>query len=177
MTERIPDYVEPLEGWRVWRVDRMDDGFRLRSLVQETSWPAREELVAECRKRRLLPRLRRRARHEPPAETCACGIYATRVECVSAYLSQPSWDGAPYVFGRVLLWGTVIECERGWRATRAYPAQLFVPTPRRRGARGVSAQEIADALAAYRVPVVVLPFTPLEAFEALARDLERPAMR
>jgi hypothetical protein len=30
------------------------------------------------------------------------------------------------VAGRVRLWGTVVECERGWRASHAYPSRLLV---------------------------------------------------
>jgi hypothetical protein len=54
----VPDFVEPLQAWRVWRV-------------------------------------------APPA--------------------------VARVLGLVSLWGTVVECERGYRASHAYPLHLYVP--------------------------------------------------
>ena len=178
MSVAIPDYVEPFEGWRVWRAGNEGSHLRLRSVVQETVWPPREELAAEC-VRRILARLGRRRRHEAPAESCACGIYATTLDRVGSYLHERGDGGAHYVFGRVLLWGTVIECEQGWRAARAYPAEIIVPLPPRgssptimapRKPAGATAEEIADALSCYAVPVVVLPHTPAEALDVVARE-------
>lgn len=180
MSVAIPDYVEPFEGWRVWRASSDGSHLRLRSVVQETVWPPREELAADCLSRRLLARLRRRRRHEAPAEACACGIYATTLDRLGSYLRMRGDGRAHYVFGRVLLWGTIIECEHGWRAARAYPAEIIVPAPPRpssptimapRGEpAGASAAEIADALSCYAVPVVVLPHTPAEALDVVALE-------
>jgi hypothetical protein len=55
--------------------------------------------------------------------------------------------------GRVSLWGTVCECERGWRASHAYPAQLYVPIA---GIESVRAACIVDDLRRYGVPVRAL---------------------
>src|SRR5919204_3947770 len=57
MSVAIPDYVEPFEGWRVWRVSGDGCELQLLSVVQETVWPPREELVAECLRRRIPARL------------------------------------------------------------------------------------------------------------------------
>jgi hypothetical protein len=38
---------------------------------------------------------------------------------------------AVYAVGRVSLWGRVVEHERGYRATRAYPFDLFLPAQHR----------------------------------------------
>jgi hypothetical protein len=62
------------------------------------------------------------------------------------------------VIGRVFLWGSVVECERGWRAARAYPAQLYLPLGRHGrlsfvARRAADAEELALALRAYGVPV------------------------
>jgi hypothetical protein len=70
----------------------------------------------------------------------------------------------------VLLWGSVVECEHGWRASRAYPAEIFVPTPRRGGATA-SADEVAHGLAEYGVPLVAIPASPRQAVEELRADL------
>jgi hypothetical protein len=68
------------------------------------------------------------------------------------------------VIGCVSLWGTVVECTRGWRAERAYPASLAVPAPRpqarkrhllrprRKASESLPAAHIADALGEYGVP-------------------------
>src|ERR671937_1015471 len=56
-----PDFVEPLEAWRVWKVVRRDGVYSLGSVIQRTVWPASEALVAECLAGgRLSFRLRRR---------------------------------------------------------------------------------------------------------------------
>ena len=179
MSAVIPDYVEPFQGWRVWRASRDGSQLRLRSVVQETVWPPREELAAECLRRRVLARLQRSGRHKAPAETCACGIYATTLDRLGSYLQARGDGRAHYVFGRVLLWGTVIECEQGWRAARAYPAEIIVPVPPRASSPTImapakpavaTAEEIADALSCYAVPVVVLPHTPAEALDVVARE-------
>jgi hypothetical protein len=183
MSVAIPDYVEPLEGWRAWRVGGEDGDLRLFSVIQETVWPLREELVAACLKRRMLARLRRGRGHDAPAEACACGIYATSLERLGSYLPDRDDGRTRYVFGRVRLWGTVIECEQGWRGSCAYPSEILVPMPARaaRAVRadlmgppqprfaGATAEEIEDALSRYAVPVVVYPYEPAEALEIVAR--------
>jgi len=56
--------------------------------------------------------------HRVPAADCECGVYATKA--VDALVSDKpdAWVGA------VALWGTVIEHEHGYRASRAYPLRL-----------------------------------------------------
>jgi hypothetical protein len=175
MSAAIPDYVQPFDGWRVWRVSGDGSEVRLLSVVQETLWPPREELVAECLRRRILARFRRRRpRHEPPAERCACGIYATTLDRLGTYLYGRGHFRTRYVFGRVRLWGTVIECEQGWRAARAYPAEILVPAPAERTQARATAEEIAHGLSLYGVPVVVLPHAPGEALDVVAHEQGRP---
>jgi hypothetical protein len=146
-------------------------GCRLRSVVYDTLWPPRNELVARClsRSRALLARLRRRSEHVPPAGSCGCGIYATREpEEAASYLEEHSWGDAlsvQRVIGTVSLWGRVIECRRGWRASHAYPQTIYVPTTRDREPLGAApGQEVALALTDYGVPV-----------ELLDADARRPA--
>ena len=120
-------------------------------------------MVARCRHRRLtLLRLWRRPPrdHGAPEERCRCGIYgAADSESAAAYLrvtvvyAEPiRWPVLHRVVGRVLLWGSVVECEQGWRASRAYPERLFVPISDR-GAIGLDETEFAHELSAYGVPV------------------------
>jgi hypothetical protein len=60
------------------------------------------------------------------------------------------------VIGRVALWGDVVEGPFGWRASHAYPVELFVPVPLLAGI-GLRRRAYIDdtllALEAYRVPV------------------------
>jgi hypothetical protein len=91
-----------------------------------------------------------------PQSYCQCGLYAsTSVKAAASFVrgrgSPPEAIGA--VIGRVFLWGSVVECERGWRAARAYPARLYVPLGRRGrvsflSGRAADAERLALALRA-----------------------------
>jgi len=100
----------------------------------------------------LVPaRAGRRARC--PKEPCECGIYAGWLSILGPYLrDRPTSPAVARVLGRVSLWGRVIECERGYRASHAYPLCVFVPVDcslRREHRR----EEIASGLEVYGVPV------------------------
>jgi hypothetical protein len=61
------------------------------------------------------------------------------------------------VIGTVSLWGRIVECARGWRASRAYPKRIYVPATR--GPYWLKApqvDEVALALTDYGVPVDLL---------------------
>jgi hypothetical protein len=110
----VPDSVEPIVGRRCWGIAEIGGGATLLCSGHGRSvWPANEKLEAACRKA-----------HEPPGEGCTCGIYA-----LSESEPWPYYDfkGPGYaVWGTVLLWGTVIRGERGYRAQYAYPRELFL---------------------------------------------------
>ena len=57
--------------------------------------------------------------------------------------------------GRVALWGEVVEGGRGWRASRAYPAEVWLPQLDIDGNDVAGVEEIALDLADYGVPVRV----------------------
>jgi hypothetical protein len=156
-----PDYIEPIVGWRTWLVVREGEGFRLRSVVYDTLWIPRNELVASCLHRAFSFPWRRRAGHVAPARGCGCGIYAAReAEEAACYLEGRGWEdplGVRRVIGTVSLWGRVVECARGWRASHAYPKTIYVPA--RRGPyrlRAEQTQEVALALTDYEVTVELL---------------------
>ncbi|HZD87938.1 MAG TPA: hypothetical protein VE088_08030 [Gaiellaceae bacterium] len=154
--EGAPDYAEAFEAWRVWRVVRHDGDLALASVVKRTVWPAGEPLAAECLKALpLFDWLRRRQPHVAPEPRCECGIYAAGLDCVRSYLTDALPDARARVIGRVALWGSVVECERGFRASYAYPLALYVPLPRR-GRSRAAIEEVAEALTRYDVPVEVL---------------------
>jgi hypothetical protein len=162
---RAPDAIEPAVGWRVWDVVRTGDELRLRSPSFPLSWPAGEPVKASCRRSPENPSYGAVSLHATPDRACSCGVYgAAAVEDAIGQLSPryPVRPGALHrVIGRVSLWGRVLECEDGWRASLAYPAALYVPVPRpaRLRLHGpvfaplVSPADVAAALADYRVPV------------------------
>jgi len=73
------------------------------------------------------------------------------------------------VLGQVALWGTVVECERGFRASHAYPIRIYVP-------RDDHLHEFADAdrvvagLACYGIPVESMDASCAEAPRVLSRE-------
>jgi hypothetical protein len=156
-----PDFAEPLLGWRCWRVAERGDGSpALTSVVRPVEWPGRSELVAGCLGSgwRWWPRRRSARDHRTPDAGCVCGIHAAaNVAQALHYLdvySGTSGRKPPTVLGVVKLWGTVLQCERGWRAAFAYPARLFVVPPRR--PNDCDPHRLAEGLARYGVPVEVL---------------------
>jgi hypothetical protein len=163
-----PDFVEPLEAWRVWKIVRRNGMYCLGSVVQPILWPAGEALAAECLagRRLFLPR-RRKRRHAAPEVRCDCGIYAACLEAVGQYVGDTPWRDAARVVGRVALWGTVVECERGYRGAYAYPARLFVPLDVGQPWQ-VGWDEVALGLCRYGVPVEPLAARAADATRFLA---------
>ncbi len=145
----VPDYAEPLRGWRLWAIEDPGGPARLRSLYEPFVWPTGAPLVAHCNARRF--RLWRRSPHETPVDTCSCGIYAVQAERIrQLWRDSERAPGFSLVIGTVSLWGGVVECEHGWRAGVAYPSEIFVPsfTP--------ESDKTATELADYGVPVEIL---------------------
>jgi hypothetical protein len=133
--------LRPAVGWKVWRVEHDADSTRLRSALYGDLWPVDEPVHAACH--RML-----RSSHDAPSPGCECGIHAGRtLEAWDHYLAV---DAESRVFGRVLLWGSVLEGAEGWRAAFARPVEIFVPSSVRDGAA------VADGLGAYVVRVHLL---------------------
>jgi hypothetical protein len=127
-------------GWKVWHVERADDRVRLRSVLYGSLWPPARPAVAECK--RIV-----REGHEAPHPLCDCGIHAAaELEPWRHYLRV---GAESRVFGRVLLWGALIEGTQGWRGAMAYPVSIFVPP------RVLDAAAVADGLGVYGVSVAV----------------------
>jgi hypothetical protein len=137
--------LRPAVGWKVWRVD---DQARLRSVLYDDLWSVDKPVRATCR--RLL-----RSSHEAPASGCECGIHAGRE--LGAWDHYLGVDAGNRVFGRVLIWGSTIEGAHGWRAAQARPVEIFVPSAVR------EASGVAAGLRAYGVPVHLLPESVPEA--------------
>jgi hypothetical protein len=165
-----PDFAEPFVGWRVWLLTREPEGFRLKSLVHKVVWKPEEPLLASClRRRSYLSWVCQPSEHDAPDEHCECGIYATRVAMLSEYLCLGPIDRPlACAFGQVSLWGDVLECERGWRASAGYPKHIYLPAePLLR--HGQSPEELAFDLTAYRVPVEFIEQDLRRALPELAR--------
>jgi hypothetical protein len=133
--------LRPAVGWKVWRVEHDADCTRLRSVLYGDTWPVDVPVRATCH--RML-----RWSHKAPSPGCECGIHAGRT--LDAWDHYLAVDAESRVFGRVLLWGSVLEGAEGWRAAFARPVEIFVPTSVTGGAA------IADGLRAYGVPVHLL---------------------
>jgi hypothetical protein len=137
-------------AWRFWSADDASGEVRLRSPFRGAIWPVGEPLVAECLSPQLVFGSRRR-QHDVPAEHCRCGVYGGTYRELRSFLNtnlvRPS--SSP-VLGRVLLWGSVVAGESGWRASHGYPERLLVPTLVR------NAYAVADALETYGAPVTII---------------------
>ena len=129
--------LRPAVGWKVWRVE---DG-ELLSVLYGDRWPLDEPVRASCRRHVHVA-------HEAPSGSCECGIHAGReLAAWDHYLAVGSEER---VYGRVLLWGSVLEGASGWRGELARPVEIVVPVAVE------NAHEVGEALRAYRVPVHVL---------------------
>ena len=162
-TDPIPDFIEPFEAWRVWRVGRWQGRIVLKSLFSGTVWEPTVPVTAFCTGVQRVPwrpwRLQSTG-HVAPALDCRCGIYGVRT--VAAARPYIDCTPLPYrddrVIGRVALWGDVVEGPLGWRASHAYPVELFLrdPATERFGfRRRAHVEEVLQALDEYRVPVDV----------------------
>lgn len=145
----VPDVPAAVLGWRTWRVGRRAQHRHvLFSPLTGTPWPAARPMVAVCAS----------PRHTPPGDACPCGLYAV------GDTTTLGWSPSDHeVLGVVALWGEVVEGERGWRASHAYP-RFLVTGP------GISAEQRAAIGRRYGVAVHAGELPPRE----LARGLDRP---
>jgi hypothetical protein len=148
----IPDAIDPVVGWRYWRMDRT--GRLLASLGGSgRGWRPGAPKRASCASQRDPNDFRfehvsgvMTAPHDSPAERCRCGIYAAR--SLNDLRSQMLLGLGIAVVGEVLLWGKVIPGSRGYRAQFAYPKHLYIMT---RGLR--RERRMIEALAVYGTAV------------------------
>src|SRR5271154_6225341 len=87
--------VMPVIAYRIWYVP-LQPILQMRSYHIQTPWTPCQRLEAECR---------------------------NHMSCVCA---GEFWTSTKReAFGKVYLWGRVIECEKGFRGLYAYPAGLY----------------------------------------------------
>lgn len=137
-------------GWRAWVVTETPGGPRLGSVLHDLVWAHGRAALAECR-RDDDPFTLPTGPHPVPGADCNCGFHAARdpVDALSYARGRDEANTICRILGEVRLWGHVLETEGGWRASHAYPAQLYVPDP-----------ELAAALSAYGVPICGSPSSP-----------------
>jgi hypothetical protein len=106
--------VEPVAGWRVWRLTSVDGEPRLAAVARGSVWPARGPMRATCP---------HHAEDEVPGADCMCGLYAasTLRALARAGVLANRHVGA---VGSIEMWGRVVEHGRGARAALAYPSRL-----------------------------------------------------
>jgi hypothetical protein len=162
-----PDLIDAISAWRIWRVVGVRGRVRLASAFKWAIWPPGLPLEAECPwGRSLVDRALRRPEHHSPSPSCVCGIYGAELGLLDEGLSvSQGCRRFARVVGEVSLWGTVVECERGYRASRAYPRRLYVPLD----VLVSAADDLVEALSVYRVPVELLPVAERCAVEQLRR--------
>lgn len=132
---KIPDYLEPLVGWRAWsNVNR--EGHLVPLVSVHQVWPKRipAQAMCECCKQFAKPSMHNQI-----------GFYAFKkvIDLLDETVVQNRFHNryGNYVFGQVYMWGTLVECGqrvaeinndtgyrnevKGWRAEFAYPKRLM----------------------------------------------------
>ena len=110
--------IEPVTGWRVWRLHFDDGGFVLRSIIREDAWPAGEPMRARCSKHRGFA-----------VPSVHCASVSMRPTPRESLARSSACSQRTSVVGAVAVWGTVIEHETGTRSRFAYPARLRLVVP------------------------------------------------
>ena len=104
--------TEPIVAWRTWTLAGSRDAstVRLRPIAGDGKpWPPRRPASAACTKDR---------HHAVPDLRCTCGLHAV-AEAGSLRRTRD-----PAVLGTVALWGSLVEHDRGYRATFGYPQRV-----------------------------------------------------
>jgi hypothetical protein len=135
---RIIDTIEPIIGFRNWRVYAAGD---LHSFTARDRWTPGADFAACCTAR---------PDEAVPHRDCVCGVHAFRE---LRYLRPRALGTA--VAGAVALWGRIVEHDLGFRAEHARPVALV---------ESHYAQRVADV---YGLPVLSRESLELEAGEAL----------
>ena len=108
-----PLSIEPVLGWRVWRLVRNGERLRLQALATPELWEPHEAIAAHCfvTDHAAVPRT-----------SCTCGYHAAG--SVEDLATAGVFRRGVGVLGAVAMWGKVVEHARGARSEFAYPARL-----------------------------------------------------
>ena len=136
MNEAPAAYAGPaFVGWRAWRVmphETLGGPASVRLCASGTRglpkvWEPLQAAHAVCGKFAT--------GHDAPWPDCECGLHAYRAEKdarnhFESFVDNGSGRAAAgWAFGRVSLWGRIVEHEHGWRAEHAYPYDVTVYGP------------------------------------------------
>lgn len=146
MSLPAPDLIEPVVGFRAWRMV----GGRLMSpyipcrwegrVMHATCWPANRTVLPHPPVGWL------DAPHESPHPECQCGVYAYHRPGVQAYYGEWLWTE-----GVVTVWGRLEAHRDGLRAAHAQIEALAHP-PRNEPERRAAAEAVAAQLEVPLVP-------------------------
>lgn len=134
---------EPIIAYRVWQIK---NGL-LYAYAQDAAWKPMERFEADCLLQSSIygyPYFGARKHLErAPISSCSCGIYAFKeVELVVEHMAE----NEKLFAGRVALWGSVIECERGYKAEFAYPQVLYYTSENEAQIRTIARRYAIDAV-------------------------------
>jgi len=149
--------IFPAEGYRIWHVP---PSLLLKSITTETLWNPGERLEAKCTWGSCVcksPEWRTPGYNlflygSEQRDMCSAGIYGMKtfelgLESyefeVKVHEKMEAGAKNRIAFGKVYLWGKLLECERGFRAQYGYPSGIF-------NTSDIS----ADIATIYRVPLL-----------------------
>lgn len=120
---RVPlerELDDAVEGWRHWLLTRdRPELYSTQRADLSGVWVPRRTAIARCPhgcERMVIPNL-----------SCSCGIYSARELIEPPKITREAEVDCFLIPGRVLGWGKVIEGSVGWRTSKAYPLELWVP--------------------------------------------------
>lgn len=120
----VPDYAEPLIGWRLWKiVEPIRRQYRLGSVTLNEQWEPFEALESVHREWISWGDENGVPEQHSPTVCDICGVYAYRSE-ENARANMEKLP-RPCMVGTVYLWGEVVIHERGYRAQFAYPKEFL----------------------------------------------------
>ena len=113
--EPMPERIEPITAWRAWKAFN-DNGWKLKAIGSTGTWEPKKAMEAVCNKNKQ--------DHPAPGYGCECGIWSfNTLEDLVPVLAGYS---EIKIIGQVAIWGRVIECEKGFRSSHAYPTELWI---------------------------------------------------
>lgn len=121
--------VDPVLGWRYFKLSGDEDHPCLRSIHAGVDWPSEPNAPIHARCKEVLRSYRDPKAHRSPGLQCGCGVHA----CYHlSELRRGAWDPADLVIGAVALWGRVVPHADAMRAEWALPLGIHDPLGRPR---------------------------------------------
>ena len=134
--EPIPDLIEPVEGFRSWRIEldiAPTPSAHLSSMSIGVANLALKpgENLAQCRKSEYFVISKNENEvHAAPNKSCACGFYAvsnlTDIPLDYEWRYNPE-TYEPYIIGVAEGYGKVLQYDKGWRAEKMRVSALIDP--------------------------------------------------